>query len=423
MDINETYINEVYINETYINEMNIDIYQPYINIHKNNKTNTEIDNWVNSFEKFKNFVEKNERFPKKSSNISENKLACWFLHQKYKYKKKFGTILKQPCLDLWKDFCKKHSNALDEKILFPVNSARTNQLEMEWFNLLNELDKYIIQHNRTPSETTNDIFDKKLLNWFYLQKQNCKRNTGLVVNSENCKKSWLEFIEKHKKIVLSTRYDKWFDKLNIFIKFVKENKHLPNKKSLCEKERVIHHWMIKQNLKLNRNQFNETQTKIWNHLSKNLSCRKSSLTNDKWHIRLSELKYFIFFNNRMPRNSPKYPDEKAFYEWFNKNKNNFSKKISVFRDKSFCNLWLSFIKEMKDYLPQSTFNGVDMDSIVLKSESLESVESLEDFSDQILGFEFLDNDFDENIFDDIESDLESLENEDLGFIQKKQRTV
>ncbi len=400
-----------------INETNNNINQTNINICSDNKSNTEINNWLNLFEKLRIFVEKKERFPKKSSCVQENKLACWFLHQKYKYKKNFGTIWKQPCISIWKDFCKKHSNALDEKILFPVNAVRMNQLESEWLNSLNELDKFIIDNNRVPSETSNDKFDKKLLNWFYLQKQNCKRNTGLVVNSDNCKKYWLEFIEKHKKIVFSTRYDKWFDKLNVFIKFVKENKRLPNKKSLCEKERVIHHWMIKQNLKLNRNQFDETQTKIWNNLSKNLFCRKSSFTNDKWHIRLSELKYFILFNNRMPKNSPKFPDEKAFYEWFSKNKNNFFKKIGVFRDETFYNLWLSFIKEMKDYLPVSTFNGLDIDSIVPDSESSE------DFSDRILGFEFLDNDFDENIFNNIESDLESLENENLEFIQKKQRIV
>ena len=33
--------------------------------------------------------------------------------------------------------------------------------------------KFIIDNNRVPSETSNDKFDKKLLNWFYLQKQNC----------------------------------------------------------------------------------------------------------------------------------------------------------------------------------------------------------------------------------------------------------
>jgi hypothetical protein len=146
------------------------------------KTNIEL--WYDNLKNLEEFIIKNEKMPTESSkgkNISN--LCKWLYHQKINYKNNEGIIIDEEIKIKWEEFTEKY------KELFKSNKEL-------WIDNLKKLEEYILENNKLPPQKNDDKNISKLGKWLSHQKQNYKNNKGIMQDEEN-KKEWEEFIEKY----------------------------------------------------------------------------------------------------------------------------------------------------------------------------------------------------------------------------------
>ena len=65
-----------------------------------------------------------------------------------------------------------------------------------WYTILNKVEQYILENNKTPSKTDKNKEIKQLGRWIGTQKQNYKKEQKIMKNLE-IKKSWEDFTNKY----------------------------------------------------------------------------------------------------------------------------------------------------------------------------------------------------------------------------------
>ena len=125
--------------------------------------------------------------------------------------------------------------------------------EEVWYDKLNEVIKYIIENNNTPTQYDKNSETKQLGMWLSSQKTSYKKEQH-IMKDLIIRKTWEEFTLKYKDY-LKDREEIWYDKLNELKKYIKENNQIPNKRDKNLDIKQIGLWASnqKQNYKKENN--------------------------------------------------------------------------------------------------------------------------------------------------------------------------
>lgn len=227
-------------------------------------TNEEI--WQNHMEKIENFIMKYSRLPTSSDKSKENQnLGRWLNTQKINYKLQQNIMLNQDIKILWESFIDKHRNLfmtneeqwienlhkVDEYIkkhnklpskndtnedikslkiwiytqkkTYP-NMGIMKNIEIKrmwenfiennkkyfmsfheiWHNNLNNLEKYIKEYDKLPSQIDSNINIQQLGGWVSTQKTNYEKSRD-IMKDPLIRIKWSDFIEKYSILFRSNK--------------------------------------------------------------------------------------------------------------------------------------------------------------------------------------------------------------------------
>lgn len=203
------------------------------------KTNEE--KWKDNLKILEDYIQQNNKLPSSENKIKEIKsLGKWTQEQKLNYKgrdNRHGLInINEEIKVLWEQIIEKYS------YLFKTN-------EEFWKDNLELADKYIIEHQKTPSLSDKNIEIKKLAKWLYHQNENYKNNTE-IIQKEELKLLWEQFINKHTFKMFMTNEKYWYMRLNKLKDYIKVHNKLPTHND----DNLTNNWFCcqKRNYKLEK---------------------------------------------------------------------------------------------------------------------------------------------------------------------------
>jgi len=320
---------------------------------------TDEEKWFMKFKKLKMFIDEHKITPNKRSKLlNESILGNWFSSQKRNYKKK-SEIMKLNAIvyDTWGKF-----------IINPqyIDYFKTN--EEKWYDHFDKFKQFINVNNKTPSRSCkDDLHEKQLGYWYGSQLKNYKEKLQIMKTSLNVYNTWTEFI--HNPVYneyLRTTEEIWYDNFNQLKIFIYNNCKLPNsdinrtrqnnksEQILLNEEQLnekhLGHWLCaqKQNYK-NKNHImtNKEIYDSWKNFINDTSYIDYFKTNEElWYINLNKLKDFINENKNTPiQTGAKNKYEDILGGWFASQKNSYSKKNHIMKNKEIYNTWTEFIND------------------------------------------------------------------------------
>jgi len=265
-------------------------------------TNEEI--WQNHMEKIENFIMKYSRLPTSSDKSKENQnLGRWLNTQKINYKLQQNIMLNQDIKILWESFIDKHRNLfmtneeqwienlhkVDEYIkkhnklpskndtnedikslkiwiytqkkTYP-NMGIMKNIEIKrmwenfiennkkyfmsfheiWHNNLNNLEKYIKEYDKLPSQIDSNINIQQLGGWVSTQKTNYEKSRD-IMKDPLIRIKWSDFIEKY-SILFRSNKEIWYDYLQQSSKYISDYQRRPSSSDKNENIQKLGRWLI-----------------------------------------------------------------------------------------------------------------------------------------------------------------------------------
>jgi superfamily II DNA or RNA helicase len=190
--------------------------------------------WINKLNIAKDFIKQNNRLPSKYTDEEKEKtIGVWISLQKNQGK--YGTKLlseEHPEIKtLWNNFLEEN------KKLFLNNNDK-------WFDILDDLKKYISENHKLPSGHSKEENTKFLGTWILTQKKNAKNKTQIMTDEEVFN-TWNDFCRENAELLLS-KEELWINNLNKLEKFIEANKKRPNKHSINNDEKSLGNWLVHQ---------------------------------------------------------------------------------------------------------------------------------------------------------------------------------
>lgn len=283
-------------------------------------TNEEI--WQNHMEKIENFIMKYSRLPTSSDKSKENQnLGRWLNTQKINYKLQQNIMLNQDIKILWESFIDKHRNLfmtneeqwienlhkVDEYIkkhnklpskndtnedikslkiwiytqkkTYP-NMGIMKNIEIKrmwenfiennkkyfmsfheiWHNNLNNLEKYIKEYDKLPSQIDSNINIQQLGGWVSTQKTNYEKSRD-IMKDPLIRIKWSDFIEKY-SILFRSNKEIWYDYLQQSSKYISDYQKRPSSSDKNENIQKLGRWLITQGKNYKSNKHIMSDNKI-----------------------------------------------------------------------------------------------------------------------------------------------------------------
>jgi len=137
------------------------------------------------------------------------------------------------------------------------------------FNNLKEVEDYIIQYKKTPSQHDKDKNIKKIGVWIGTQNQNYKNNEN-IMKDENIRNIWYDFLDKYKEYFLSND-ELWFNNLKKVENYIIQYKKKPSQMNKDKNIKKLDSWICRQKRNYNNNEQimkNENIRNIWSDFCK-----------------------------------------------------------------------------------------------------------------------------------------------------------
>ena len=297
------------------------------------------DIWKNKLEDLKKYIDINNKIP---SHIDKNKdivkLYNWFRCQKIRYKTK-NRIMSNP--KIYKIF----TEFIDKYNIYFLTS------EELWCYNLSKLKEYIDCNNKKPSknETNNEI--QKLYCWVVTQKTTYKLKKHIMSNPIVYKK-WEEFISdvKYKTYFISNE-DIWYNNLNIFKKYLDENKKIPLITDINKDVKIIASWCCAQKTAYtlkNNIMTNPVINKTYQEFINNEKYKKYFMSNeDEWFVNFKKLKIYIDTYNKTPSATDTNNEIKKLGYWKNTQKTKYNTRTQIMSNIIIYKQWNEFINDEK----------------------------------------------------------------------------
>jgi antitoxin component HigA of HigAB toxin-antitoxin module len=194
------------------------------------------EEWNQKLKEVKKYIDEHIKRPSsedKNNNIK--KLGCWILNQQTNYKKKEQIMSKEIIYNKWTEFI----NNQKYKVYFESNVE-------EWQITLNEVIKYIDDHNKRPSAGSNCKIIKKLGSWLTRQITNYKTKSCILSNEE-IYNMWTTFIndDRYSRYFISNA-EEWQITLNEVKKYIDNHNKRPSVGSNCKIIKKLGAWIETQ---------------------------------------------------------------------------------------------------------------------------------------------------------------------------------
>lgn len=244
--------------------------------------------WQENYENVDTFVKVNNKLPSHGSkNKEENVLGIWCNTQRQNYKKE-----------------KLSKERIDQ--LQRIPEWKWDVLKEKWDINYENLNKFVKQNNRFPSERS-EIKEEKVLGSWYRHRLNDYIESNL--KGEQIKK--LEEIEGW--TWGKDLDEEWQEKFNNLVNFVGKNKKLPYEKSKNQTEAKIGKWCSSQHRNYKGtgkriltekqiSQLEEINGWVWDNY-------------EKWNTKLNELSIFVSINKKLPNNNSENKKEVKIARW------------------------------------------------------------------------------------------------------------
>ena len=289
--------------------------------------------WQEKLKMVEDYIITHNKLPSNhSKNAKVLSIARWLANQKKYYAKNQYCMKNIFVKEMWEEFTYRYHN------LFQSNTQI-------WFNRLNNVKKYIEEHNKLPFEKNACPHIRKIGSWISCQKSYYKECKGPMKDA--CiKEQWEEFIKANYTLFASNE-DIWQNKYRLLQEFVEKHKKIPTKKCAIPEIKMLAGWLSDQRHNYKHN----------NQIMQNISIRKQweefinknkelfATTNDIWYNKLDELEAYIQTYNKLPSSSNKNEDIKNLGLWMLRQCKNYANKEDIMKQDTFRKIWEEFTKK------------------------------------------------------------------------------
>ena len=129
-----------------------------------------------------------------------------------------------------------------------------------WKMMLNKLEKYILENDKTPSTSDKNKEIKQLGNWSSDQKRNYKKEQYNMKDLE-IRKSWEDFINKYSEYFKNNN-EIWYEKLNKLEQYILENDKTPSKIDKNKEIKSLGRWLSDQKTNYKKERYNMKDLEI-----------------------------------------------------------------------------------------------------------------------------------------------------------------
>ncbi len=276
------------------------------------KTGKEI--WRDTLHEVDEYIQKYQKLPSsESKDMTVCRLGRWILSQKANYKTKKNSMNDPEIKKTWEEFVQSYT------ILFRDNDTK-------WHDYLNELEQYILTHNKLPVEEA-DGKNKKIAKWCSEQRFRYKKQTCIMKNEE-IRNIWLAFTQKHSKYFMSNE-EVWKEKLAQVEEFASQNDgKLPYLTDKDPNNKILAKWLYHQaeNYKDNKQSLSDPQLRgIWEEFIRKYPCRKFLTPEQYWLQTFNKLLEYVDIHNKLPTEN----SDKNLTIWMKRQKSYYNMKKEI----------------------------------------------------------------------------------------------
>jgi len=187
-------------------------------------TSKNINNWYNSLNKVKKYINNEKKRPSIHDKDKEiQKLGRWISLQQANYIRRNEAMKDENIYSKWSQFMIEYQ----EYFLISKNINK-------WYENLNKVKKYIDNKKIRPTESDKDDEIQKLGKWISLQQSNYNKKKE-AMKDENIYSKWSQFMIEYQEYFL-TIHDKWYNSLNKVKKYIDDNGKKP---TISDKDKEI----------------------------------------------------------------------------------------------------------------------------------------------------------------------------------------
>ena len=356
--------------------------------------------WMKQLEEVKDYIDKNEKTPKKDSkNIIIKNLGIWISTQKYTYRLNKMIKIRIP---IWETFIKdynkyfisfgdnwllKYNNFIkdndNDKYIDWFNNQKQNYkkqrgfykntiLKQKWDNLIEQypklfenydekwnntllwIDNYISLNNQRPDKIKN----KDEYRWLIGIGVDYKKRRHLLKH-DIYRQKWELFTNKYPKIF--TNIDTiWIHNYNKLYNYIKDNNVFPNSKE--ENTKNLAKWYHHQKDKIKEYKLSEDKILLMNNLKEKFpDVMKTEF--DIWKDVLLTIINFINVHNKLPTANKNNEFKFKLAMWINNQKRNYKNNDRNMKNIEFKQKWTEFIndpKYKKYFITDTNIDDIDV---------------------------------------------------------------
>lgn len=296
------------------------------------------EKWYYNLEIVNEYIDKHHKIPStidKDENI--RKLGRWIDSNKKNYTRRKYNMCIQSIYDMWTKFMDSHTKYLITR-------------DEVWYNKLEEVEKYINTHHKSPSTHDTDKEVKKLGKWI-------SGNQNMYSKKIHCMKIqkiydvWTEFIEKY-SAYLKSPTEKWYNNLKLVENYIALHHKRPSIGSKDENIKILARFIQHNNNYYNnkrrimkKQEFYDAWTKFTKEYSEYLMTKK-----EQWYNKLNLLIKYINEYHKYPSIRDKNIYVKQLCSWMYSQHQNYIKQINCMKTLEIYDSWTKFMEEYKEYV-------------------------------------------------------------------------
>jgi len=299
------------------------------------------DQWKQTIEKLKKFIDKNGKRPiQKSKNPEEKFLGIWIGTQQKSYTKK-QYIMKTPEIyDIWTEFI----NDSLYKEYFISN-------EDQWKQTIEKVKEFIDTNGKRPTKRLKNPEEKVLGTWMSDQLTSYTKKQHIMKTSE-IYDTWTEFINDPRyKEYFNTNEENWKQILEKVKEFIDTYGKRPSTISKNPEEKILGSWIGNQQNNYTKKQHIMKTPEIydmWTEFVNDPLYKEYLLSpEEKWKQTIEKVKVFIDTNGKRPRDRSKNPEEKLLGSWIGTQQNNYTKKQQIMKTPEIYDMWTEFVNDSR----------------------------------------------------------------------------
>jgi superfamily II DNA or RNA helicase len=218
-----------------------------------------------------------------------------------------------------------------------------------WMEKLEQVKKYIDEHEERPSSKSKNKNISRLGMWISDQQKKNKKQKGILKN-ETVKKIWLEFIEKYHKYFMDSK-EIWFNRLILVEQYINQHKMRPSRQDNNNDIKSLGNWINNQLYVYKTRTDIMKDDDIYNKWMEFMNKYKEYFIDHKeaWFNRLILVEEYIKNYNSKPSTHDKNDEIKSLGLWLSYQKSNYKNRTEIMKYDEIYNKWIEFMDKYKKY--------------------------------------------------------------------------